>query len=92
MHPGCILVVYGENKHSLQNLHGKNFHVFSCVFICTLHCKGFTMGWAGMDMSAPGAVAQWWNPLTLQPEESGGVDLIPGRASTLEHGDKWSQT
>ena len=29
-------------------------------------------------------VAQWCNPLTLQPEQSGGVGSIPGRAPPLE--------
>ena len=29
-------------------------------------------------------MAQWCNPRTLQREQSGGVDSIPGRASVLE--------
>ena len=33
-----------------------------------------------------GVVAQWCNPLTLKPEQSGGVGLIP----SLEHHDKES--
>ena len=34
-----------------------------------------------------GAVAQWCNPLTLRPEESGRVDSIPGRTPPLERHD-----
>ena len=34
----------------------------------------------------------WCNPLTLQPEQSGGVGLIPGRAPPLERHDKGWQT
>ena len=37
-------------------------------------------------------VAQWCNPLTLQPEQSSGVGSKPGRASQLERHDKGSQT
>ena len=37
-------------------------------------------------------MAQWCNPLTLQQEQSGGVGLIPGTASPLEHHEKGSQT
>ena len=33
-------------------------------------------------------VAQWSNLLTLQPEQSGGVGSIPGRAQPLERHDK----
>ena len=32
-------------------------------------------------------VAQWRSPLTLQPELSGGVGLMPGRAPPLERHD-----
>ena len=39
-----------------------------------------------------GVVAQWCNPLTLQPEQSGGVDLRRGRAPPLERHDKGSRT
>ena len=39
-----------------------------------------------------GVVTQWCNPLTLQPEQSGGVGLRCGWASPLEHHDKGSQT
>ena len=37
-------------------------------------------------------VAQWCNPLSLQPEQSGGVDSIPGRALPFECRDKGSWT
>ena len=37
-------------------------------------------------------MAQWWNPLTLQPEQSGGVGSMPRRALSLEHHDKGSHT
>ena len=39
-----------------------------------------------------GVVAQWCNPLTLKPEQSGGMGLRLGRASTLQRHDKWWQT
>ena len=39
-----------------------------------------------------GFVAQWYNPLTLQPERSGGVGSIPGKASPLERHDKGPRT
>ena len=39
-----------------------------------------------------GVVAQWCNPLTLQPEQSGGVGSSPGRAPLLERHDKGSRT
>ena len=35
-----------------------------------------------------GVVAQWCNPLTLQPELSGGVGSIPGRTPPFERHDK----
>ena len=35
---------------------------------------------------------QWYNPLTLRPEQSGGQGSVPGRAPSLEHHDKASQT
>ena len=34
------------------------------------------------------AVAQWCNPWTLQPEQSGGVGSIPDRTLPLERHDK----
>ena len=37
------------------------------------------------DYEIVGVMAQWCNPLTLQPEWSGRVGLIAGRASPLEH-------
>ena len=39
-----------------------------------------------------GVVAQWCNPLTLQPEQSGGVRLTPGRVPPLERHDKGLRT
>ena len=38
-----------------------------------------------------GVVAPWCDPLTLQPEQSGGVSSIPGRTPPLECHDKRSQ-
>ena len=37
-------------------------------------------------------VAQWYNPLTLQPEQSGGVGSSPGRTPRLKRHDKGSRT
>ena len=45
-----------------------------------------------MTLIPKGAVAQWCNPLTLQPEQSGGVGLKPGRAPPFEHHDKETWT
>ena len=41
-----------------------------------------------MKVSVEGVMAQWCNPLTLQPEQSGGVRSIPCRARPLERHDK----
>ena len=40
-----------------------------------------------------GVVAQWCNPLTLKPEQSGSVGWKPGRTRQLERHDKgrWTQ-
>ena len=35
-----------------------------------------------------GVVAQWCDPLTSQPEQSGGVGSIPGRDPPFERNDK----
>ena len=39
-----------------------------------------------------GVVAQWCNPLTSKPEQSGGVGSKRGRASPFERHDKGSRT
>ena len=39
-----------------------------------------------------GVVAPWCNPLTLQPEQSGGVGSSPSRAPPLDRHDKGSRT
>ena len=36
-------------------------------------------------------MAPWWNPLTLQSEQSGGVGSNPGRAPPLERHDNGSR-
>ena len=38
-----------------------------------------------------GVVAQWRNPLTSQPEQSGGVGSKPGGTPPLERHDKGSR-
>ena len=45
-----------------------------------------------LELVLEGVVAQWCNPLILQPEPSGGVGSKPGRASPLERHDKGSRT
>ena len=44
-------------------------------------------------VSFEGVIAQWCNPLTLQPEQSGRVGLITSRIPPLAHYDKglWTQ-
>ena len=37
-------------------------------------------------------MVQWYNPVILQPEQSGGMGTIPGRAPSLLRHDKGSQT
>ena len=44
-----------------------------------------------LSQNFQGVVAQWCNPLTLQPERSGGVGLMPGRVVPLERHDKGSR-
>ena len=39
-----------------------------------------------------GVVAHWCNPLTLRPDQSGGVGSIPGRTLALERYDKGPRT
>ena len=39
-----------------------------------------------------GILAQWCNPLTLQPDQLGGQRLIPSMAPPLEHHDERSWT
>ena len=51
----------------------------------------FTQG-AFHALRPEGVVAQWCNPLTLKPEQSGGVGSIPGRTPPLECHDKGSRT
>ena len=43
------------------------------------------------QMYCEGVVAPWCNPVTLQPEQSGGVGLSLGRAPPLERHDKGSR-
>ena len=52
------------------------------TFSCIVNC----------EKSLEGVVAPWCNPLTLQPEQSGGVGSSPGRAPPLERHDKGSRT
>ena len=60
--------------------------------------KAFHVGrkqhWAVRSRPRPqeGVVAPWCNPLALQPEQSGGVGLNPGRAPPFERHDKGLQT
>ena len=44
----------------------------------------------GVVAHTEGVLAQWCNPLTLKPEQSGYVGSIPGRSPSLEHHDKRS--
>ena len=48
--------------------------------------------WNGCKTEFEGVVAQLCSPLTLQPEQSGGVGLKAGRAPPLERHDKGSRT
>ena len=48
--------------------------------------------WDDSQSRIEGVVAPWCNPLTLQPEQSGGVGSSPGRAPSLERNDKGSRT
>ena len=46
----------------------------------------------GVVANFEGVVAQWCNPLTLQPEQSGGVGWITGGAPPLKCHNKGLQT
>ena len=56
----------------------------------------FPPSWKGVrllfEIAFEGVVMQWFNPLTLQSEQSGGVGLIPNRMPPLERYDKGSRT
>ena len=45
-----------------------------------------------LDTDFEGVVAQLGNPLTLQPQQSGGVGSKPGGAPPLERHDKGSRS
>ena len=45
-----------------------------------------------MILDTEGVVAQWCNPLTLKPEQSGGVGSISCRTPSPDRRDKGSQT
>ena len=66
-----------------------------------LHQKHLAPGWSkllvllGRNLPndlGEGVMALWSNPLTSQPEQSGGVSLIPSRTPILERHDKGSLT
>ena len=52
----------------------------------------FLSGGGKCNCAHEGVVVPWCNPLTLQPEQSGGVGSIPCRAPPLECHDKGSRT
>ena len=65
------------------------------IFLTVQHCKDDTRGAKIRTTPWPiheDVVAQWCNPLTLKPEQSGGVGSIPGSTPPLEHHDKGSRT
>ena len=64
------------------------FHEFMRVVDCTIRQR--TKGWNDSLLAC--VVAPWCNPLTLQPEQSGGVGSSPGRTPPLERHDKGSRT
>ena len=68
--------------------------IFHCTFDCAWykennetcnHCLA-------VSKLSEGVVAQWCNPLTLKPKQSGGVVSRRGRASPLERHDKGLRT
>ena len=67
--------------------------VFDFVEIVLFRCLTTGGGeWFSNTCRIEGVVAPWCNPLTLQPEQSGGVGSSPGRAPPLERHDKGSRT
>ena len=86
-YPGCINLsfAYVEGESLLMALKdialssGRYANVFIYRLSQTIH-------------TFEGFVAQWCNPLTLQPEQSGGVGSILSRTSPLERNDNGSRT
>ena len=64
-----------------------------CISYSICHCLSL---WHSLSVCvhslSEGVVAPWCNPLTLQPEQSGGVGSSPGRTPPLERHDKGSRT
>ena len=44
-----------------------------------------------LGLMIEGVFVQWCNPLTLQPEQSGGVGSIPGKNPPFERHDMGSR-
>ena len=63
----------------------------SSPYVCKLR-KSFNAGSPINFRLHEGVEAQWCNSLTLQPEQSGGVGSIPGRAPQLERHDRALRT
>ena len=82
----------------LQTVKAKNFFV-QVIFWLIRDAKYLENSFASFIVVAvegvegvEGVVAPWCNPLTLQPEQSGGVGSSPGRTPPLERHDKGSRT
>ena len=65
---------------------GEDYHNFVIQAVLQLYTYFSITNWS------LGVVAQWCNPLTWKPEQSGGVRSRRDRASPLKHHDKGSRT
>ena len=63
-----------------------------CISSNSVAVKRYNMYNYLHHLQLEGVVVQWCNPLTLKPEQSGGVGSIRDRASPLERHDKGSRT
>ena len=62
----------------------------SCGFVYDLMNYPIVIEFVSLNIVE--GVAQWGNPLTWKPEQSGGMVSRHGRASPLEHHDKGLRT
>ena len=66
-----------------------NWDLWTFIYKFETEMNTFTCAlWNEAEVILQGVAAQWCDPLTLQPERSGGVGSIPSRTPSLERHDK----
>ena len=68
-----IDILLSSNVYNFHSFRSRSIYMFSTILFLSRFDILFTQ--------VEGIVAQWCNPLNLQPEQSGEVGSIPGRAS-----------